>query len=74
MAGLKKSSKKDANNPNMVLVIFLILFILTNIGVGVFAYYGYDGQEKLRAEAKAAKEERRSTEPCRCETTRSARQ
>lgn len=54
MAGLKKSAKKDATSPNMVLVIFLILFILTNIGVGVFAYYGYDGQEKLRNDVKAA--------------------
>lgn len=55
MAGLKKTSKKDASSPNMVLLIALIMFILTSIGLGVFAYYGYDGQEKLRQAAKSAK-------------------
>lgn len=53
MAGLKKPSKKD--NPNTILVIALVFFVLLSIGLGVFAYYGYDGQEKLRADAKAAK-------------------
>lgn len=57
MAGLKKSSKKDSSNPNMVLVIALILFILVSIGLGVFAYYGYEGQEALRGKARAAAKE-----------------
>ncbi len=52
MAGLKKSSKKDGSNPNMVLVIALIMFVLIGIGLGVYAYYGYEGQEKLRQAAK----------------------
>ncbi|MEI7686135.1 MAG: hypothetical protein WCL32_14010, partial [Planctomycetota bacterium] len=55
MAGLKKSSKKDVGGPNMVLLIALIMFILTSIGLGAFAYYGYDGQDKLRQALKAAK-------------------
>lgn len=54
MAGLKKTGKKDASSPNMVLLIALILFILTSIGLGVFAYYGYEGQQKLKNDVTAA--------------------
>jgi len=53
MAGLKKPTKKrDASNPNTVLVIFLVFFVLLSIGLGIWGYYGYAGQEKLRASAK----------------------
>jgi hypothetical protein len=53
MAGLKKPTKKrDASNPNTVLVVFLVLFVLLSIGLGIGMYYGYAGQEKLRASAK----------------------
>ncbi len=56
MATIKKSlKKKDAGKPSTVLIIFLVFFILLSIGLGVFAYYGYDGQNKLREEAKNAK-------------------
>ena len=48
MAGLKKSSKKDGNNPNMALVIALIMFVLVSIGLGVFAYYGYARRKIMR--------------------------
>src|SRR5262249_47266890 len=50
-------SKKDSSNPNMVLVIALIMFIIVSIGLGVFAYYGYEGQDALRNKAKAAAKE-----------------
>jgi hypothetical protein len=53
MAGLKKPSKKrDATNPNTVIVVFLVFFVLLSIGLGIFAYYGYAGQDKLRTTAK----------------------
>lgn len=53
MAGLKKG-KKDGSGSSMVLIIFLIFFVLTSIGLGVFAYYGYEGQEELRQKARTA--------------------
>jgi hypothetical protein len=53
MAGLKKPTKKrDTTNPNTVLVIFLVFFVLLSIGLGIWGYYGYAGQEKLRVTAK----------------------
>jgi hypothetical protein len=56
MAGLKKPTKRrDSGNPNTVLVIFLVFFILLSIGLGVWGYYGYAGQEKLRQTAKDEK-------------------
>ena len=57
MAGLKTPSKKkrDTTKPNTVLVIFLVFFILLSIGLGVWGYYGYAGQEKLEKDAKADK-------------------
>ena len=56
MAALKKTlKKKDTTKPGTVLIIFLVLFILTSIGLGVAMYYGYEGQEKLRQAAKDAK-------------------
>ncbi len=36
-----------------MLVIFLVFFILLSIGLGVWGYYGYAGQEKLEAAAKS---------------------
>ena len=56
MAAIKKTTKKkDAGKPGTVLIIFLVFFILLSIGLGVFAYYGYEGQNKLREDAKNAK-------------------
>jgi hypothetical protein len=54
MAGLKKT-KKDGTSPNLVLICFLIFFVLLSIGLGVFAYYGQEGQAKLQQEVKVAK-------------------
>ena len=49
MAGLKKPAKKPGTgNPNTVLVVFLVLFILTSIGLGVWGYYGYAEQDGLK--------------------------
>jgi hypothetical protein len=56
MAARKKSSRNRANpnNPNTVLVLFLVFFILVSIGTGVTTYYGYAGQKKLEEDAIGA--------------------
>lgn len=48
MAGLKKKKKESSGSPNIVLVIFLVFFFLVSIGLGIWGYYGYAGQEDLR--------------------------
>src|SRR5438874_13298633 len=51
----KKSKKRgDPSNPNTVLVLFMVFFILLSIGLGVTTYYGYAGQKKLEEGAKEA--------------------
>ena len=57
MAGLKSPSRKkrDASKPGTVLIVFLVFFILLSIGLGVWGYYGYAEQDKLRTETKNAK-------------------
>lgn len=56
MAGLKTPPKKKniQGKPSTVLIIFLVFFILLSIGLGVWGYYGYDGQDKLKEQAKNA--------------------
>lgn len=56
MAGLKKPTKRESSNPNTVLVVFLVFFVLLAIGLGIWGYYGYAGQEKLLADAKKEKQ------------------
>ena len=48
MAGLKKQKKEKSSNPNVVLIIFLVFFFLVSIGLGIWGYYGYAGQDDLR--------------------------
>jgi hypothetical protein len=52
MAGLKKKKKEPTNNPNTVLVIFMVLFVLLTLG---FAFWGYSGMA-ASAEAKNDKD------------------
>lgn len=52
MAGLTKPTPRR-DNPNLILVILLVIFVLATIGLGLWGYYGYDGQDKLLAAAKA---------------------
>src|SRR5262245_50109978 len=55
MAGLKKPVKKrDTTSPNTALVLFLVFFVLLSIGLGVWGYFGYSGQDKLRETTKKA--------------------
>jgi hypothetical protein len=55
MAGLKKPTKRrDPNNPNPVLVGFLVFFVLLSIGLGLWAYSGLSTQEKLKEAATKA--------------------
>lgn len=56
MAGLRKPTRKQSSgSPNVVLVVFLVLFVLVSIGLGIFAYYGYADKEKLVDAARSAK-------------------
>ena len=58
MAGLRKPKKKESSTkPGTVLIMFLVFFILLSIGLGVWGYYGYDGQKKLDTDAKNAKKD-----------------
>jgi len=59
MAARKRSSRKQGNpnNPNTVLVLFMVFFILLSIGLGVGTYYGYAGQKKLEDDAIGARKE-----------------
>jgi hypothetical protein len=51
VAPRKKRIRRGSQNPNTVLVIFLIFFILATLFAGVFAWYGYSA--KALAEKKA---------------------
>jgi hypothetical protein len=55
MAGLKKQKKEKSTSPNVVLVIFLVFFFLLSIGLGIWGYYGYAGQDDLRKQTLQAK-------------------
>jgi len=44
----------SSGSPNQILVVFLILFILTSLALGVTTYLGFDGQTKLADDAKKA--------------------
>ena len=54
MAGLKKKKKEKSGSPNIVLVIFLVLFILSNITLGVLFYYSLEEKEDFRKKRFAA--------------------
>ncbi|MBM4071359.1 MAG: hypothetical protein FJ271_20840 [Planctomycetes bacterium] len=56
MALKKAPKRKDNTNPNTVLVLFLVFFVLLSIGLGTWGYFGYAGQDKLRDDAKKAKD------------------
>jgi hypothetical protein len=59
MAGLKKSKRqKDTSSPNIVLVLFLILFILSNIILGLWLYFTYDEKNKALAAKTIADKEK----------------
>src|SRR5262249_52093399 len=50
----KAIKRRDASgSPNTVLVLFLVFFVLLSIGLGVWGYYGYSGQKKLKEDAEA---------------------
>jgi len=42
MAGLKKKKREKSGSPNVVLVVFLVLFVITSITLGVFLYLALD--------------------------------
>ncbi len=61
MAAAKKKKKDVSGNPNVVIIVFLIMFILSTIGLGLWGYYAQAGQAELQQitqdqKAKAASE------------------
>jgi hypothetical protein len=54
VAPRRPPQRRGSQSPNTVLVIFLIFFVLGTIIAGVLAYYGYDGQKKLKEDAAKA--------------------
>jgi hypothetical protein len=56
MSGYARRPVKDGN-PNLALVILLIVFVLTSIGLGVWGYYGYEQQEDLKNAASKKSQE-----------------
>lgn len=56
MAGLRKPGKRDGSNPSTILIVFLSIFVLLSIGLGVWGYFGYSGQADLLK--KAAEKEK----------------
>ena len=56
MAGLKKGKRKqDTGSPNLVLVLFLIVFVLSSIILGLLLYFSYADRDKALADAATAK-------------------
>ena len=52
MAGLKKNKRqKDTGSPNLVLVLFLIMFVISNIIFGLLLYFAYKEQDEARTAA-----------------------
>src|SRR5258708_51251 len=50
MAGLKKNKRqKDNGSPNLVLVLFLILFVVSNIILRLLLYFTYQEKDKALA-------------------------
>src|SRR4051812_11461477 len=56
MAAAKSGESKT------VLIVFLILFVLATIILGVTTYMGFDGQEQLKAEAAKWQKESKAWE------------
>lgn len=46
-----RGNAPGSSNPNTILVVFLVLFVLISIGLGAWGYYGYAGQEDLKKAA-----------------------
>src|SRR5436309_3412255 len=59
MAGLKKSKRsKDTGSPNLVLVLFLIVFVISTIILGLWLYLGADQKNSALGEAVVARKEK----------------
>lgn len=54
MAGLKQKKKEKSTSPNLVLVIFLVMFVISNIVLGVLFYYALEDKDESRRTRKIA--------------------
>ena len=48
---MARRSRSGGNNPNTVLVVFLVIFVLTNIALGVWLYTMYQERDKWQKDA-----------------------
>jgi hypothetical protein len=51
---LKSTKRRDTENPNTPLVLFLVFFVLLSIGLGLWGYFGYAGRAELRTKTEGA--------------------
>jgi hypothetical protein len=59
MAGPKKTRRtKDTGSPNVVLVIFLVVFVLSSILLGLLLYFSYQDRDIARAAAFTKEKEK----------------
>jgi hypothetical protein len=62
VAPRRPPQRRGSQSPNTVLVIFLIFFVLATLLAVVLAFYGYDGQKKLKDEAAKAKNDAKAAQ------------
>ncbi len=63
MAGLKKSKRsKDTGSPNIVLVLFLIMFVISNIILGLWLYFSYEEKNRALGDAVASRKEKQAAQ------------
>ena len=60
MAGLKKKKKEKSGNPNIVLVIFLVLFVISTITLGYLFYLALDEKDNFRTQRTRAEADRKA--------------
>src|SRR4030088_1824121 len=63
MAGLKKNKRqKDTGSPKLVLALFLILFVLSNIIFGLWLYFTIQEKDKAITDRSAKDREKIAAE------------
>ncbi|MBI2805958.1 MAG: hypothetical protein HYX68_13340 [Planctomycetes bacterium] len=62
MAGLKKKKKEKSGSPNVVLVVFLVLFVIVSITLGVLLYYALQEKDDANTKRILAKKESDATQ------------
>lgn len=58
----RRGSSGGGSESNTGLIVTLVFFILATITLGVFTYFGYDGQKELTSKAKSAETAKRNAD------------